>query len=52
MSFAIQQNAMANLELFRCIELLFVPWQVDYKYCEKSFIKKTTFFTFVPSSVN
>ena len=34
------QNAIANFELIEYIELWFVPWQVVYKYCDKSFINK------------
>ena len=34
--FANQQNRIANFKSFECIELLFVPWQVLYKYCDKS----------------
>ena len=40
---------MANFEPFKCIEL-FVPWQVVYEYCGKSFINIPTFFNFVPQS--
>ena len=29
-SFANQQNAIANFQPFKCIELQFVPWQVVY----------------------
>ena len=39
---------MANFEPFKCIELFFVPRQAAYKYCDKSFISKPTFFNFVP----
>ena len=42
-SFANQQNAIANFELFKCTEWLFVLWHVVYKYCDKSFINKPTF---------
>ena len=42
--FLNQQNVIANFEPFKCIELLCVPWQVVYKYCDKSFINKPTFF--------
>ena len=42
---------MANFEPFKCIELFFVPWQVVYKYCDKSFINKPTFFSFVPQLI-
>ena len=31
--------------------MFFVPWQVVYKYCDKSFINKHTFFNFVPQLV-
>ena len=31
--------------------MLFVPWQVIYKYCDKSFINKPTFFNFVPQLI-
>ena len=44
-----EQNTMANFEPFKCIELFFVPWQVTYKYCDKSFISKPTFFYFCAS---
>ena len=44
-----QQNAMANFEPLKCIELYFVSWQVVYKYCDKSFINKPTFFNFYAS---
>ena len=37
-SFANEQNAIANFEPFECIQLLFVPWYVVYKLCDKSFI--------------
>ena len=50
-SFANQQNAMTNFEPFKYIELLFVPWQVVYKYCDKSFINKPTFFNIVPQLI-
>ena len=48
-----EQNAMANFKPFKCIELFFVPWQVAYKNCDKSFISKSTFFflTFVPQLI-
>ena len=36
--FVNQQNAVANFEHFKCVELLLVPKQVFYKYCDKSFI--------------
>ena len=49
--FVNQQNAIANFEPFKCIELLFVLWQVVYKYCEKSFINKPTFFNIVPQLI-
>ena len=43
---------MANFEPFKCIELFFVPWQVVYKYCDKSFVNKPTFFfNFVPQLI-
>ena len=29
----------------------FVPWQVVYKYCDKSFINKPTFLNFVPQLI-
>ena len=41
-----QQNAMANFEPFKCIELFLVSRQVAYKYCDKSFINKPTFLNF------
>ena len=42
---------MANFEPFKCIELFFVPWQVVYKYCDKSFINKPAFFNSVPQLI-
>ena len=42
---------MANFKPFKCTELLFVPWYVVYKYCDKFFINKPTFFNFVPQSI-
>ena len=50
-SFVSQQNANANFKPFKCIELLFVPWQVVDKYCDKSFITKPTFLNFVPQLI-
>ena len=47
--FANQQNAIANFK--PCIELFFTPWQVVYKYYNKSFINKSTFFNFVPQLI-
>ena len=47
--FSNQQNAIANFK--PCIELLFTPWQVVYKYYNKSFINKYTFFNFVPQLI-
>ena len=32
---------------FECIEL-FLPWQVYYKYCHRSFINKPAFLNFAP----
>ena len=31
--------------------LLFAPWQVVYKYCDKSFINKPTFLNIVPQLI-
>ena len=45
---ANQQKAIANFEPFKSIELLFVPRQVVYKYCDKSFRNKHTFYNFMP----
>ena len=49
--FANQQNAMANFQPFKYVELFFVPWQDVYKYCDKSFINKPTYFNFVPQLI-
>ena len=50
-SFANQQNAIANFESFKCIELLFAPWEVVHKYCDMSFINKPTFLNFAPQLI-
>ena len=39
------------MELQSSNPLLFVPWQVVYKYCNKSFINKPTFLNFVPQLI-
>ena len=41
----------ANFEPFECIELLFVPSQVVYKYCDNSFINKLASLNFVPQLI-
>ena len=46
-----QQNAITNFEPFKCIELLFVSRQVAYKYCDRSFLNKPTFFNIVPQLI-
>ena len=51
MLFPNQQNEIANFELFECIGVLFVPSQVVYKYCDKSFISKPALFNFVPQLI-
>ena len=49
--FADQQKAITNFEPFECTELLFVPWQVVYKYSDNSFMNKPTLLNFVPQFI-